>query len=372
MMLSVRRTEKKSGPPVMAAALAAALFSAVWHGLYFTDTLPWHLVYSDVLHLYGEAAAPGWPYIDRLVEYPVLTGLFLKLTGLAQNPLDYYLLNCVLLGALALWSARILSRLAPDQDRMLRFWCLAPSLWFFLLHNWDMLAVFCVVASLACAARGRGAAAGACLALGFSAKLYPIVGLPALMLSRRGPRAWSTPLAGFALAAVAVNGPFALHDFASWSYVFRFNGAHLPNPDSIWSLLRVAFGTGAARLINVLSLAAFAALLGFALGRLRRRSYAELSYGATLAFLLAGKMFSPQYALWLLPFFALLPVPRRWFYVFELSNLVVLFLVLRADLYAHDPRYYWPVMAFVAVRHAALAALFVDATKSHGPQARLA
>jgi len=349
----------------MAAALAAVLFSSIWHGLFFSGALPWHLVYSDVLHLYGAAAAPGWPYLDRAVEYPVLTGLFLKLTGLAPGMLGYYAATCAALGALALWATRLLKTLTPDSDRLLRCWCLAPSLWFFLLYNWDMLAVFCVVASLACAARGRGAAAGACLALGFSAKLYPIVGLPALLLSRRGPRGWAAPLAGFAAAAAAVNGPFALIDFGAWVYVFRFNGAHLPNPDSIWSLLRVALGPGAAGPINALSLAAFAALLGFALGRLRRRSFVELSYGATLAFLLAGKMFSPQYALWLLPFFALLPVPRRWFYAFELSNLIVLFLVLRATLYAHDPAYYWPVMAFVAARHAALAALFVDATRSH-------
>jgi hypothetical protein len=368
MMLCVRRIEmKKRNPPVVAAALGAALFSAVWHGLFLSGRFPWSLGYSDVLHLYDAAVAPGWPYLDRAVEYPVLTGLFLKLAAaLRPDVPGYYAATCAGLGALALAATFLLEDLAPDRGRLLLRWSLSPSLFFFLVYNWDMLAVFCAVAALACAARGRAAAAGACLALGFSAKLYPIVGLPALLIATRGTRARLAALAGFAAAAAAVNVPFMWASLPNWLYVFAFNGAHPPNADSLWSLARVALGIRSVGAINAASLAAFAVLLAFALWRLRRRPLVELTYGATLAFLLAGKMFSPQYALWLLPFFALLPAPRRWIAAFELSNLAVLFLALHAALAAHDSRLYWPVMAFAAARHASLAALLLDLTRSHG------
>lgn len=368
-MLAVVRTALSNKPfPVLAAALIAAVFSSVWHGLYFTGLLPWSLGYSDVLHLYDAAAAPGWPYLDRAVEYPVLTGLFLKLAGGASSGMaGYYLLTCVGLGGLALAAARLLEGLAADRRRLLLGWSLAPSLFFFLVYNWDMLAVFFAVAALACAARGRAARAGACLALGFSAKLYPIVGLPALLLAARGARAKAAALAGFVAAALAVNAPFVWANFPNWRYVFTFNAAHAPNADSLWSLARLALGPDSVGLINAASLAAFALLLGFALWRRRRGTFAELCYAATLAFLLAGKMFSPQYALWLLPFFALLPAPRRWIVAFELSNLAVLFLALHAALSSHDSRLYGPVMAFALARHVSLAVLFVDAVQvPHG------
>jgi len=357
---------KKRNPPLLAAAFGAALFSAVWHGLYLTGTLPWHLVYSDVLHLYGAAAAPGWPYLDRAVEYPVLTGLFLKICGLLGGGMPgYYALTCVGLGAFALIATRLLEDLAPDRERVLLFWCLSPSLFIFLTYNWDMIAVLCAVGALACAARGRAAAAGACLALGFSAKVYPIIALPALLITARGTRAKAAALAGFAAAAAVVNGPFMWANFSNWRYAFAFNAAHAPNADSLWSLPRVAFGPDALAWIGAASLAAFVVLFGIAQWRLRRRSFVELCYGATLAFLLAGKFFSPQYALWLLPFFALLPVSRRRVLLFEIANLAVLFTALHAELYAHDSRWYWPVMALALARHAGLIALFVEILRPH-------
>ena len=357
---------KKKNPPVLAAALGASLFCAAWHGLYLFFPGLWSLVYSDVLHLYGAAAAPGWPYLDRAVEYPVLTGLFMKLcAALGPGMAGYYAATCLGLGALALAATRLLEDLAPDRKRLLAFWCLSPSLFFFPTYNWDMIAVFCAVAALACAARGRLFAAGACLALGFSAKVYPIVGLPALLIAARGTRAKLSVLAGFAAAAALLNVPFARANFANWWHVFSFNGAHAPNADSLWSIARVALGPSGVPLINIASLAAFVILLSLALWRLRRRPFVELSYGATLAFLLAGKFFSPQYALWPLPFFALLPAPRRWVLLFELSNLAVLFLALHATLSSHSSALYWPVMAFAAARHAGLGLLFADALRNH-------
>jgi hypothetical protein len=352
---------------VLAAAFGAALFSSLWHGLYLTGTLPWHLVYSDVLHLYPAAAAPGWPYLDRPVEYPILTGLFMKLSALPFPGMPgYYLATCLGLGGLSLAATRLLEGLSDDRRRLLLRWSLSPTFFFFAIYNWDMLAVFCAVAALACAARGRTAAAGACLALGFSAKLYPIVGLPALLIAARGTRAKLAAGAGFATVAFAVNAPFAWANGANWRYFFVFNGAHAPNADSLWSVARLALGAGAVPWINAASLSAFVVLLGFALLRLRRSSFTALSYAATLAFLLAGKMFSPQYALWLLPFFGLLPAPRRWILLFELANLAVLFLALHAELYAHDSSLYWIVMACAAARHAGLALLFLDVTRTHG------
>ena len=56
--------------------------------------------------------------------------------------------------------------------------------------------------------------------------------------------------------------------------------------------------------------------------RARVRPYAT-SFGILLIWLLAAKVYSPQYALWLLPFFALVSIPWWGFAAFAIADAAV-------------------------------------------------
>jgi len=59
------------------------------------------------------------------------------------------------------------------------------------------------------------------------------------------------------------------------------------------------------------------------------RSPGVLAVGtaATVVFVLASKVYSPQYDLWVLPSFAMLPIDRRLFVAFSAASLAMYLLV---------------------------------------------
>jgi len=70
-----------------------------------------------------------------------------------------------------------------------------------------------------------------------------------------------------------------------------------------------------------------------------------------------NKVFSPQFSLWLLPFFALLTgVRKREFYAFEFSNAIAFLFIMAwyKDVSAIKPLLLYIATAFVIVRHAAM------------------
>src|SRR3989344_2536881 len=78
--------------------------SAFFHGLWLFELLPWPVVYSDVMAFWHRASAPGFPYLDKLMEYPVLTGIFVQLAGVFGSRSGYYIFNSffLILGSAAI------------------------------------------------------------------------------------------------------------------------------------------------------------------------------------------------------------------------------------------------------------------------------
>ncbi|MBI3554053.1 MAG: DUF2029 domain-containing protein [Elusimicrobia bacterium] len=300
----------------------------------------------------------------------MLTGLLMRFLGwLGGNVQGYYVLAAAALtGAGALCAGLLAEEAAPAK--VIRRWCLAPSFLLLLVYNWDAFAVLCAIVGLLCLKRRQALAAGIALGLGFCFKLYPgLYLLPALAAWRKEARLCARLLLGFAVTAVALNLPFALINYDGWSFCFRFNFAanRLPNPDTIWSVLRFIFSWPQGAAAGKASTALFLLLLGWTLWRGRGRSAVSQCYAATLALLLSAKFFSPQYALWLLPFFALEDAPRLWSYGFELANLGALFAVLQYLLAGQAKTWYEACAFFVVARHACLAALLIAALgRSYG------
>jgi hypothetical protein len=77
---------------------------------------------------------------------------------------------------------------------------------------------------------------------------------------------------------------------------------------------------------------AFVVALAFGWGRARRDGsypFIQVCGAMLLAFCLLGKVFSPQYALWILPFFALVRVRGGWWASFVVLDVVLYFGLFR-------------------------------------------
>jgi uncharacterized membrane protein len=338
-------------------------------------SLPFGLApYSDIQKFYDIAVQPGIPYVDKMIEYPVLTGLLIHVAALAgQSYAGYYLVTSIILISSAVVATWFLYKTSPGNNllELFIYWVLAPSMFVFLIYNWDMLAVLFVVIALYFVKRDRVCCASLFLALGFCSKLFPLLFLLPLLMTRRRPAEWLKIAGVFAGTALIINGPFMLLNWEGWYHFVSFNSQRNPNPDSIWGILSAAAPQLTAAQINAISLVTFAAGYLFVLWRFRQESTVRLCFFALLVFLLCNKVFSPQYTLWLLPFFVLLPMSRKWllFYAVEISNVPAFVTItyyyshLGSDTLLNASR------AFVVARHIVLACLLFHALRWRSPAA---
>ena len=338
-------------------------------------SLPFGLApYSDIEKFYDIAVQPGLPYIDKMIEYPVLTGLLIHVAALVgQSYAGYYLVTSIILISSAVIATWFLCKTSPGNNllELFIYWVLAPSMFVFLIYNWDMLAVLFVVIALYFVKRDRVCCASLFLALGFCSKLFPLLFLLPLLMTRKRPGEWLRIGGIFAGAALLINGPFMLLNWEGWYHFVSFNSQRNPNIDSIWGVIGAAAPQLTAAQINAISLVTFAAGYLFVLWRFRQESTVRLCFFSLLVFLLCNKVFSPQYTLWLLPFFVLLPMRRKWilFYGLEISN--VLAYVTISYYYTHLESHMLlnASRAFIAARHVVLACILFHALRWRSPAA---
>jgi uncharacterized membrane protein len=310
--------------------------------------------YSDVIALYlaDHLDQPGeFPYQTswienpgtnaqqrHYVEYPVLTGLLmwagasvasaLARTGALSNLATVVIFFDVVALALAacwLFVVGALSALLRARPRDALLAALSPLVLVQLFTNFDALAIAFATAGLLAWARRRPVLAGVMLGLGGAAKLYPLLLLiPILVLClragelRSGLRALGAAVASWVL----VNAPFAILFPSGWAFFWRFSAMRGAGFESLFNILAYFTGLGldghlapnqTPTALNIVSgvvfVAGCAAICAVALSAPRRPRLAPLCLLVVIAFLLSGKVYSPQYSLWLVPL-AVLAVPR--------------------------------------------------------------
>jgi uncharacterized membrane protein len=214
---------------------------------------------------------------------------------------------------------------------------------------------------------------GMWLGLGAAAKVFPALIVPALLLARRRqtgkiPRRMIVTAVG---SFVAVNVPFAILDRAGWWAPWKFQSSRFPNFETSWyniyHHLASHFGNFWANTYPGLTSYASAGLFIIGMGLLLRaeskrphfRPYAT-SFGILLIWLLTAKVYSPQYALWLLPFFVLVEIPWTGFIAFTAADAAVwisvsaFFLSFPPSGRGNMAQMAWILEAMVYVRYAVL------------------
>jgi len=295
--------------------------------------------YTDIVPLFGTEQLAGGrlPYLDGCApsqnncdEYPVLTMYFMRIAGWVSgdDAERFFWVNVILLAFCATVVAGCLYLI--DARRAIWF-ALAPSLALQAFVNWDLLAIALATAATLAFFRRRDGWVGVLIGLGTAAKLYPAILLIPFAVDRlRGRQPDRAILLWWSAAAtwIVVNAPFVATALQGWWEFFRFNGARQADWDSAWYLLchrlSLCVPTG---LINISSIALLAGMTSWVWMTKRRREPDfprwQLAFPVLILFLLLGKVYSPQFSLWLLPWLVLLlPGPRR-FLAFEAADVAV-------------------------------------------------
>ncbi|MDT7539145.1 MAG: hypothetical protein QOI82_2730 [Actinomycetota bacterium] len=300
----------------------------------------------------------------------------------------FYDLTWALLTGCAVVVAITTARLAGRRPWDAALFALAPGLALHGTTNWDLIAMALAGVGLLAWARRRPAMAGVFLGLATAAKLYPILFLiPLALLCFRSGRfkAFAIAAATTVIAFLAVTAPvYAVspyfyadpsngtitqvatspldrigHDGLSAfspkviatlsdgrtvpgvNSVYRFFDLNTTRPadwDSLWFVLQTERGVPldanlppnqAPHHLNLaVALSFIFLLIGIALLALRaprRPRLPQLLFLVLVAFLVTNKVFSPQYAIWLLPL-AVLARPRwKPFLLWQAAEILVLF-----------------------------------------------
>ncbi len=300
--------------------------------------------------------------VGGVVEYPVLTGVFMWFSALfAGNDAQFLLASAILLAPFGLFTAWMLGRMSRWRALI---WAIGPPLILYAFHNWELPVVACAVAAVYVVHRGwgkrgadrplndRATVAAVLLGVGFAFKVYPAIFVLPLMLyvltgGQRGrelppgiPRwniAGALRVAGAAaLTALLINLPFMLAAFEGWkaSFLFQWQRKADITTNSIWFWgLRPDSDpekTAVQDVISLLSMTSIllAFILACALGWMRYQRegtfpWVPVSAAMLCGFLLLHKVHSPQYTLWLVPMFVLLRIPWGWVAAYFLADLAM-------------------------------------------------
>jgi uncharacterized membrane protein len=319
--------------------LAFAVFLVGWLALHHGPLAFDQVVDTPVYAKYGEAISRGdVPYRDFTPEYPPLALPVFVLPALVTSADDSFRtvfeLEMVLCGAaLLVFTALAARSLRIDTRFPLAYVALFPlALGSVVLTRFDLWPAMLTAGALAALLAGRDRLGVGVLGVATAAKLYPAVLLPLALVwvwRRRGRRAAIVAAALFAAVLLACFLPFLV--LGPDGVVHSF-GRQLGRPLQIESLaagfllaahqafglgITMQSGSGSQNLVGTLpdvlaaalSLVQVAAIVlvwvQFARGPADGRRLVRHCAAAVLAFVALGKVLSPQFLIWLVPFGAL-------------------------------------------------------------------
>ena len=299
------------------ALLALAIFAALLSFTKFSHCqgVQWatpdqyiHACYSDLPSLFGERgmAQNKWPYASdtNSIEYPVLTGLVMYATSfLAHTPVSYFNFNVFLLALLFIGLVLIIRKIKPEFAYLVP---VAPAMVASLYINWDLWAIATMMLAIYWFDRKAYLYSSLALAVSISTKFLPVfLLLPIVFILWRSNQI--RELVKYVLTTfavwLAINLPFALTTPTGWWRFYKFNMER----EADWGSLWLAFSQLGLGLTNLNYLAILLLLIGltsfviFVFELKSTPTLASVAFIVIAIVMIASKVYSPQYVLWLTP-----------------------------------------------------------------------
>ncbi len=267
-----------------------------------------HACYSDLPALYANRGLDknAWPYAsnENSVEYPVVTAMVMYVTSFGANsPATYFNINIFFLVLLFLATVVMVRKIRPEFAYLLP---VAPAMIASLYINWDLWAIATMMLAIYWFDRKQYLHSSLVLALSISTKFLPIFLLIpiAFILWRDGKvKELVKYVAVVALTWIAINAPFALTTPTGWWRFYKLNLERGADWGSIWlALEQLGLSLTNLNYLSVLLLLIALTTVAILLFELKYTpTLASVAFIVLASVMLASKVYSPQYVLWLTP-----------------------------------------------------------------------
>lgn len=270
-----------------------------------------HACYTDIPALFAERGlnTNTFPYLSptNSVEYPPIIGLgnwLISFITPSENAFRaFFDINAVIIFILFFISAIIVRQISPSYQYLFP---LAPAVIASLFINWDMWAVVSTLLAIYYFDRKKYEVSGVWLGISIATKFFPIVLLlPIAIIFYRKVQLHLFYRYLFTTAIIwgAINIPIALTHFDGWWRFFKLNLERGADFGSIWYALSL-LNINISHLDLIYPLLSIVLFFGLAIYLLKLPStpnLAAIALFAVVIFTTAGKVYSPQYILWLTP-----------------------------------------------------------------------
>jgi uncharacterized membrane protein len=270
-----------------------------------------HACYTDIPILFAGRGLDinTFPYLSATnsMEYPPVTGLFawaISFITPNSSPKSFFDLNILFLIIMFFISALILKALAP---KYLYLFLASPAVIASLFINWDLIAVASALFAVYFFEKKKYEESAIALGVSIATKFFPIVMLLPIAIifyRRKQIKQLSRYLFTTTILWLAINLPIAILYFEGWWRFFKLNIERGADLGSIWyglSLLNLNV-SNLDLIYPLITIILFIALALYLLKLDKIPNLAHITFFAVVIFTTFGKVYSPQYVLWLTPF----------------------------------------------------------------------
>jgi len=293
---------------LFASLISFAKFSPCENTGWATPDQYIHACYSDLSALYVSRGLDTntWPFAsdDNSVEYPVITAMVMYATSFAaKSPASYFNVNIFFLVLLFLATVIVVRKIRPEFAYLS---AIAPAMIASLFINWDLWGIATMMLAIYWFDRKQYLHSALILSLSISTKFLPIFLLIpiAFILWRDAKLKKLVKYVGVVAATwLAINAPFALTTPTGWWRFFKLNLERGADWGSFWlALQQLGINLTNLNYLSILLLLIGLTSIAVFLFELKHTpTLASVAFIVMAAVMVASKVYSPQFVLWLTP-----------------------------------------------------------------------
>jgi uncharacterized membrane protein len=310
---------------IFASLLSFAKFSHCENTGWATPGQYIHACYSDLPALYGSRGLDknAWPFTsdDNSVEYPVVTAMVMYVTSfVANSPVSYFNVNIFFLILLFVATVLLVRKIRPEFAYLVP---VAPAMIASLYINWDLWAIATMMLAIYWFDRKQYLHSSLVMGLSISTKFLPIfllIPIAFILWRDAKVRELVKYVAVVAGTWIAINAPFALTTPTGWWRFYKLNLERGADWGSFWlALQQLGFSLTNLNYLSILLLLIALTTVAILLFELKYTpTLASMAFIVLASVMLASKVYSPQYVLWLTPLAAIALTNKRDLHAFWL------------------------------------------------------